>query len=671
MKSQPPFFRAGSRICGLLVLSPLVVESAGAAPVRVPARPQAASKGSASVPIKAAMHPTGGEAAVDPAQRMAEERLRADALAPMLTLEDALTLALSNNPARAAAQAAVNEAQANVKVVSAGGKPSIDLSGSTAYSKNTASNITATTPNQFLRADQLAVSVTEPITTGGRVKNATQAARYLALAQIYQLSQVEQNLVLASTLAYLDRLRSEQLLRVAQANVVVSTEQLRVASLRYSVGADTRLDVLAARTTLAQARIRRTGALAAVVTAGGALNTLLGRAPETPLRLAPIVSLNLPTLPLVPSGASAVPGIAGTAGAGGPVASGGVNGAGTAAPTTSVAPVGGAPLAAGSAAVPAGGGVTGSAPVTSGTGTAGNVAPGAPAGTAGVTGAGGTGAGGTGAGAVGAVTGAGVTGATTGTVNSATGPGTGGANAGGANAGGASPVTGTAGAQAAGAGTNQNLATTEAQIGAARANLEVAKAAQRPQIAATVTGLLRNPATFLGHFGASLGLGLAQTLFDSRRSKNEIFEAQAALDQLEAVLAGQRLAVANAIDAALVSLESATKSSVDTQDEVVSAREALRVALVGFRSGVRTTLDVANAQSAQLTAETDAVNARFDVASSQATLAAAVGIYTAEAQRARERVPTPALSASAQLGQETAVLKPVVKRKRHKFLGVF
>ena len=212
---------------------------------------------------------------------------------------------------------------------------------------------------------------------------------------------------------------------------------------------------------------------------------------------------------------------------------------------------------------------------------------------------------------------------------------------------------------------------TQAEIGAAQANIEVAKANQRPQIAATFEGLFRNPETFLGHFGASIGLGLAQDLFDSRRTKSEILEAQDALVGLQAFLASQKLEVGDAIDASINSLDAAERSQDSAADGIVSASESLRITMVGFRSGVNTTLDVDNARAALISAETTAVDARFDVASSQATLAAAVGIYTVEAQRAHDRATSKGQNIDTQAAVQNKALQPKPKSKHRKFLGIF
>lgn len=692
---------------------------------------------------------------------LADQRVRANASAPLLSLEDTIALSLANNPQRTQAQAAVDAATANISAVGSQGKLQVGANGTTEYGRNTQTSnglataassgsgsgsggdnggdgngSTSTTPSRsFLRFDQLSVNASLPITTGGRVKASTRQARYQAVAQIYQLAQVEQDLILSTTLSYLDVLRATQLLRVTNANLSVSQERLRIARLRYGVGASARLDVLRAQTDLADARSRRIQAVNSLGTSNSNLNVLLGRAPETPIRIASITRLNLPNVAYTIAPSSVLPSSqgqqnsssgangntnqtgnsntsngnnagTGTTGnqnggatntgrtnansansgrantsnngsAGGNAGTSGTSnggnrtntGAGSGSPATGTTPgaVFGGPSAPSgnissgaigptNSTTPGASGNTtnqaGASNATGGVGATSTAGATNPTGAANPSGATTTGAGGSGAGGATATTG-GTTGSTAG-LNS------------GSVSGGAST-----GLQSLAGGTRQSLAVTQAQIGAAEAAVEIAKSGKRPQLSLNLGTLLRNPATFLGNFGASIGLGLAQNLFDSRRTRSQVDTARAALLQLQARLAGQRLEVAGAIETSLLNLDSAQQRQASADAGARSAQEALRVAQIGFRSGVRTTLDLADAQAALLAAQTDAVNSRFDVADAQATLAAAVGIYTVEAQNARERAIRDEQEAAEQARRQIEILQPKPKKKRKKFLGIF
>lgn len=212
------------------------------------------------------------------------------------------------------------------------------------------------------------------------------------------------------------------------------------------------------------------------------------------------------------------------------------------------------------------------------------------------------------------------------------------------------------------------LAASQAQIANSQANVDLARAQRKPNIGVTLGSFLRNPVTFAGRFALSLGLGLSQTLFDSGRSRSQINEAQALLDQSRSGLAGQELNVGNQIEQALLSLDSAQARTVSADTAVTSAQEALRAAQVAYQAGVRTSLEVSTAQTALLNAQTNAVNARFDVATGQAQLASAVGVLTTQAQTAATRNTQAQADAVAAQAQADAT-KP--KKKRKKFLGIF
>jgi outer membrane protein len=97
---------------------------------------------------------------------------------------------------------------------------------------------------------------------------------------------------------------------------------------------------------------------------------------------------------------------------------------------------------------------------------------------------------------------------------------------------------------------------------------------------------------------------------------------------------GQEQAIANDIEQSLLLLDSAQKRLASSDAGVLSAREALSSAQLGYEAGASTALEASDAQAALLTAQTEAVNARFDVAAAQARLAAATGFLPEEARAA-------------------------------------
>ncbi|HVF09779.1 MAG TPA: TolC family protein [Abditibacteriaceae bacterium] len=470
---------------------------------------------------------------------LADERNRAALETPVLSFAEAIAVTLKNNPQRAAARAALQAAQARVGTARAAGGLQVGLSGDATYDKNFGGGSATVSPtpgggnggfnnrNNAGFNQSLGVNADLPIYNGGRVRAGTRAAQAAARVQAAQTLQVEQDLVLNAATAYLGIIRNEQLLEVAQSNLAVSRERLRVAQVRFDAGAAARLDVLRAATTLADAEQRRVVAGNDVAQVKATLNTLMGRAPETPLRVLDISTLPVVATPPDPTLGDATP----------------------------------ADPAPGDATPPGGAGENQYPTIAD---------------------------------------------------------------------------KSSAELRAIAEASSRELAAAREQVRVAEANVDVAKAQRKPSLGLSVSGFLSNPASFLGRFAASLGLGIAQTLFDSGRARSQISEARSLLEQARQNLQGQRLTVGNDIEQLLLEVDAAQRRLDTTDVAVVSAREAVRAAQLGYEAGALTSVDVSDAQSAFIAAQTEAVNARFDLALSRARLAAAAGVLTPAWQAAYE-----------------------------------
>ena len=103
-------------------------------------------------------------------------------------------------------------------------------------------------------------------------------------------------------------------------------------------------------------------------------------------------------------------------------------------------------------------------------------------------------------------------------------------------------------------------------------------------------------------------------------------------------LQNQNLQVAGAIEQNVLAIDASQQKLNDTEAGVVAAAGALRAAQTGYQAGTLTTVDVSDAQTALLQAQTDAVNANFDLASARVNLAASIGVLAPEAQTAYDAV---------------------------------
>jgi outer membrane protein TolC len=456
-----------------------------------------------------------------PTASLADVRERQAENLPILTLGEAVLTALRDNPTPRAARAAVAASLARAGQAASAGKVQANLGGSVSDQRGfggggssggigtgtggtgtggTGTGGSGTTVSTSGRNEQLSLNVSLPIFDGGRIKNNRRAAEASARAQLLASQQTEQELAAQTILAYVSILQNQELLQVADSNLATTRERRRIAGVRFDAGAAARLEVLQADSDLASAAQNRIARANGVAQSKAALNILLARAPETPVRVETIQTLVLP-------------------------------------------PVARFPLAAQATAI----------------------------------------------------------------ANGATAP--------------TSPDL----RAVADAGL-PSLGATREQINAAGFNVEAQRALKRPSLSASLTGLLRNPASFLGRFLVTGGLSVAQVLLDGRRINSQVDEARATLEQAHSNLSGQQLQIANAIEGSLLSLDSALKQQTSAQTSVLSAQEALRAAQLGYTAGAGTQLDVITAQNTLVNAQTQAVNARYAVAQAQVQLAAATAI---------------------------------------------
>ncbi len=465
-----------------------------------------------------------------PGETIADARIRAEEQSPVLTFQEAIVYALANNPTREQAKATLAAAQARIGTAKSQGGPQVGVNGGLNFDKNLGQPSFGTTGgtggttggSNFFSNNGLnetaGLTANIPIYTGGKVKAGTKAAEALARVQAAQTIQVEQDIVYNTAVGYLAVLRAEQLLDVAQSDLVVSQERLRIARVRFDAGAAAKLDVLRAENTLADAQLRRINGANNVALTKANLNTQMGRAPETPLRLISLETIE--AAPDSPEAAAKLPDV---------------------------------PLE--------------------------NLSP-----------------------------------------------------------------------QQLRAVAEKNRATliaAQEQINAALANVDVAKAAKKPSLAASLSGILRNPVTFLGRFALSAGLSVAQTLFDSGRAKSQITEAKALVEQAKSSQNVTRQQTAFQLEQQIFTVDASQRKLESTDAAIRTATEALRAAQIGYAAGVRTNVEVSDAQTALLSAKTDAINARFDVANARAQLASSLGLQSREWQVAYE----------AQLKQEILRIK--------------
>ena len=168
-----------------------------------------------------------------------------------------------------------------------------------------------------------------------------------------------------------------------------------------------------------------------------------------------------------------------------------------------------------------------------------------------------------------------------------------------------------------------------AQVKAAEANVEAARAAGKPSISLTASSNHSSSAGIVSR-GSSAGLTLSVPLFSGFAPTYRIRAAEAQVETKNAQLERLRLQVALDVWTAYQNLATATQSLRSTADLLNSAEQSERVALGRYKAGVGSMLDVLNAQSALAGARQQRIQATFNWNISRAALAQAMGSLNAD-----------------------------------------
>jgi len=205
------------------------------------------------------------------------------------TLGEAVALAYQSNPTlqgQRATQRALDESYVQAE---AGYKPSAQVQALVTTDSNdvTAINPQSLTPGQT-QTSSAAMTLTQPIYTGGLVSSQVNAAQAAVLAGREALRQVEETVLQNVVAAYVNVRRDQENLEISKDNVKVLQSELAETQARYEVGEITRTDVAETQAQVdgAQAQLSNSQAQLAIDRAGYA--SVVGQnpgtlAPEPPL----------------------------------------------------------------------------------------------------------------------------------------------------------------------------------------------------------------------------------------------------------------------------------------------------------------------------------------------------------------------------------------------------
>jgi outer membrane protein len=169
-----------------------------------------------------------------------------------------------------------------------------------------------------------------------------------------------------------------------------------------------------------------------------------------------------------------------------------------------------------------------------------------------------------------------------------------------------------------------DLLAAAAQVKAAQAGADAARAAGRPTISLSASSTQYNYSGINSH-GSLVGINLSVPLFSGYSTTYHVRSAEAQLDAKNSQFQQVRLQVALDVWTAYQNLTTATQSLRTSADLLDSAQQSARVALGRYKAGVGSILDVLNAQSALASARLQRIQSTFNWNISRATLGQAMG----------------------------------------------
>ncbi|MCW2370376.1 MULTISPECIES: TolC family outer membrane protein [unclassified Sphingobium] len=200
------------------------------------------------------------------------------------TLQEALAAAYRDNPTLTAARAGQRATDENFNIQKANGLPDVGVSST----YNEFAHERPLNPLAPSRSLTTLLSVSVPVYSGGRVRNALAGARERIEAGQYDLRATELSIFSQVVAAYMDVIRAESVVGLSRNNVQVLEVNLRATNNRFQVGDLTRTDVAQSESRLSLARADMQTAEASLIEARERYIQLVGHEPvdlQTPPQL--------------------------------------------------------------------------------------------------------------------------------------------------------------------------------------------------------------------------------------------------------------------------------------------------------------------------------------------------------------------------------------------------
>jgi outer membrane protein len=170
------------------------------------------------------------------------------------------------------------------------------------------------------------------------------------------------------------------------------------------------------------------------------------------------------------------------------------------------------------------------------------------------------------------------------------------------------------------------IAQAEANIKASRHGLSAAKTSNSPAIIADAGWGGRGTVISMDQSGAFFaGVELAFDPFDGGLTAGKVKQAKANLQIADQGMTLSQQGVISDVSQAYLNMKTAEQRVTTAEAEVANANESERLAEGRYKSGLGTFLDVLDAQAAEVTADTNRVNAIAAVDQARAALSHAIG----------------------------------------------
>lgn len=205
------------------------------------------------------------------------------------SFEDALSAAYTNHPRIRVERQRLEATDEGVSQAVSGYRPTINANLNAGRQETTFGN--AATNSESATTKSLRIE--QPIFRGGGTWSSVESAKQRVKSGQYDLSSIEQRVLLDSITAYMNVVQASAILELSRQNERVLGEQFAAADTRFKVGEVTRTDV-------AQAQVRLSGARSNVISAEGVLLSAMATYERT-IGVRPEGTLAVPeTLPQLP-----------------------------------------------------------------------------------------------------------------------------------------------------------------------------------------------------------------------------------------------------------------------------------------------------------------------------------------------------------------------------------